>query len=183
MAHFEKTLDTTELYNGRVFRVTRDSVLLENGNTSTREIVHHHGGACVVALTAQREVYLVRQYRYAIGREMWELPAGKLEQGEDPFEAAKRELGEEAGLAADHWRPLGAFYPTVGYCTEAIHMYLATGLHQGDLHLDDDEFLEPYKVSLDEMVARVMSGEIQDSKTIVGVLKAKQLLDAGEITV
>ncbi len=181
MAHFEKTLDSAELYDGRVFRVTRDDVLLENGRTGVREIVHHHGGACVVALTKEGEVYLVRQYRYAIGREMWELPAGKLEKDEDPFEAACRELGEETGLAADNWRSLGAFYPTVGYCTEAIHMYLATGLHAVDMHLDEDEFLEPCKAPLTEMVQRVLNGEIQDSKTIVGVLKAKALLDAGEV--
>ncbi len=182
MAHFEKMLASQELFNGRVLRLTRDRVQLENGAEGEREIVHHHGGACVVALTGEKEVYLVRQYRYAIGREMWELPAGKLEAGEDPFEAARRELTEEAGITADHWLKLGPFYPTVGYCTEAIHMYLATGLHPAAMHLDEDEFLEPYKMPLEDMVQKALSGQLQDSKTIIGILKAKALLDAGELT-
>lgn len=182
MAHSEQTLRQEEIYAGRVLRLTRDTVRLENGAEGEREVVHHHGGACVLALTPQREVYLVRQYRYAIGREMWELPAGKLEPDEDPFAAARRELTEEAGVTADNWRSLGAFYPTVGYCTEAIHLYVATGLHPAAMHLDDDEFLEPSRCPLSDLVRRVLSGEIQDAKTIIGCLKVQALLENGELT-
>ena len=121
MAHFEKQLSSQEIYQGRVFTVTKDTVQLENGAEGTREVVHHHGGACVAALTEDGRVYLVRQFRYAFGQEIWELPAGKLEPGEDPLEAAKRELGEEAGLAADHWQDLHPVWPTVGYCNEIIY--------------------------------------------------------------
>ncbi len=181
MAHFEKTLDQAEVFSGRVLRLTKDTVRLENGDISEREVVHHRGGACVLALTPGRAVYLVRQYRYAIGCEMWELPAGKLEPGEDPFDAARRELTEEVGVTADRWRSLGAFFPTVGYCTEAIHMYIATDLHPAAMHLDTDEFLEPYLLPLDEVVQRILRGEIQDSKTIIGCLKAKALLENGEL--
>ena len=181
MAHYEKTLTSEVIYDGRVVHLTKDEVGLENGAVGIREIVHHNGGACVAALTPEGNVYLVKQYRYTIGREMWELPAGKLEKGEDPFEAARRELREEAGVTADNWRSLGFFYPTVGYCTERIYMYLATGLHPAAMALDEDEFLEPYQLPLEELVARCMSGEIQDAKTVIGALKVKALLDAGEV--
>ena len=120
MAHIETTLDSKEIFNGRVIRVTVDTVRLENGNTSTREIVHHHGGACVLPVDDEGNVYMVRQFRYAMGEEIWELPAGKLEAGEDPFEAAKRELAEECGVTANHYTDLGVLYPTVGYDSEGI---------------------------------------------------------------
>ena len=107
MPHTETTLESKEIFKGRVIRVTLDTVRLENGNTSTREVVHHHGGACILPVDADGNVYMVRQFRYAMGEEIWELPAGKLEAGEDPFEAAKRELGEECGLTADHFTDLG----------------------------------------------------------------------------
>lgn len=181
MAHFEEQLTSEVVYDGRVVHLTKDEVRLENGATGIREIVHHNGGACVVAVNEQREVYVVRQFRYATGCEMWELPAGKLEKGEDPFEAAKRELTEEVGVTADNWRDLGYFWPTVGYCTERIHMYLATGLHPAAMHLDEDEFLEPYRIPLEELVAKSLAGEIRDAKTVIGALKAKALLDAGEL--
>ena len=100
MPHTETTLSSQEIFNGKVIRVTYDTVRLENGDTSFREVVHHHGGACVLAVTPQDEIYLVKQFRYAMGEEIWELPAGKLEAGEDPFEAAKRELAEECGVLA-----------------------------------------------------------------------------------
>ena len=181
MAHFEEQLTSEIIYDGRVVHLTKDEVRLENGAVGIREIVHHNGGACVVAVNEAREVYVVKQFRYATGREMWELPAGKLEKGEDPFEAAKRELTEEAGVTADNWRALGYFWPTVGDCTERIYMYLATGLHPAAMHLDEDEFLEPYRMPLEELVKKSLSGEIQDAKTVIGVLKAKALLDAGEL--
>ena len=159
----------------------RDTVELENGKTSAREVVCHNGGVCVAALTEQNEVLLVRQFRYPYKEVLLELPAGKLEKGEDPFEAAKRELGEECGLTADHYTPLGEFYPTVGYDTEIIYMWVATGLHTTQMHLDDDEFLTPDRIPLAKAYEMVMSGEIKDGKTIAGVLKLKALVDEGRL--
>ena len=181
MAHFEKTLNSDTRFEGRVFTLTVDTVELENGRTSTREVVHHNGGACIAALTENDEVYLVRQFRYPFGQELWELPAGKLEKGEDPFEAAKRELGEECGLTAEHFVDLGPVYPTVGYCSEIIYCWAATGLAPCDMHLDEDEFLTPEKVPFDRAVEMVLSGEIRDSKTAIALLKIKALRDAGRM--
>ena len=181
MQHTEIKLNSKEIFKGNVFRVTMDQVELENGMTSFREVVHHNGGACILPLTDDDKVLMVRQYRYALKEELWELPAGKLEKDEDPFEAAKRELEEECGLTADHYTSLGQFYPTVGYDTEIIYMWVATGLHKTQMHLDDDEFLTPDRVPLQKAYEMVMSGEIKDGKTIAGVLKLKALLDEGKL--
>ena len=171
MPHTETMLESKEIFAGRVIRVTYDTVRLENGNTSTREVVHHHGGACILPVDEAGNVYLVRQFRYAIGEEIWELPAGKLEAGEDPFEAAKRELGEECGLTADHFTDLGVGYPTVGYDSERIYIWAATGLHPAAQHLDEDEFLDVVKMPLEKALALVLDGTIRDSKTQVGLMK------------
>ena len=181
MAHTETMLESKEIFNGRVIRVTVDKVQLEDGTTSTREIVHHHGGACILPVDADGSVTMVRQFRYAFGEEIWELPAGKLEADEDPFEAAKRELSEECGLTADKYTSLGEFYPTVGYDTEIIYTWVATGLHETKMHLDADEFLTPDRVPLTQAYEMVMRGEIKDGKTIAGVLKLKALLDEGKL--
>ena len=140
--------------------MTYDTVRLENGDTSFREVVHHHGGACVLAVTPQDEIYLVKQFRYAMGEEIWELPAGKLEAGEDPFEAAKRELAEECVV-----------YPTVGYDSEKIYIWAAEDLSTTGQHLDPDEFLDVIKVPFAKAVEMVMDGTIKDSKSIAGILK------------
>lgn len=177
MPHTETTLSSEEIFNGRVIRVTYDKVLLENGNTSTREVVHHHGGACILPVDENQNITLVRQYRYALGEEMWELPAGKLEKDENPFEAAKRELAEECGLTADHFVDLGVVYPTVGYDNEKIYLWAATGLHNVSQHLDEDEFLDVVKMPLDEALRLVLDGTIKDSKTQIGILKYAMLRD------
>ena len=173
MAHFEKKISSTEIYSGKVIRVTVDEVEQENGRRAKREFVHHNGGACIAALTDAGEIYMVRQFRYPIGKEILELPAGKLEPGEDPLEAAKRELEEECGLTAEHYENLGDFYPTVGYCGEIIYTYLATGLHATQMHPDEGEFLTPVKMPLNEACDMVMRGEICDGKTIAAILKLK----------
>ena len=121
--HYEKTLTSEVLFEGRVITLTKDTALLENGKTATREVVHHHGGACIVPYFADGTICMVRQFRYAMQQELWELPAGKLEKGEDPFEAAKRELEEECGLTADKYTSLGEFFPHRGL------------RHRGHLHL------------------------------------------------
>ena len=181
MEHTEKTLSVQEIFSGHVVRLTLDKVELENGRSAMREVVHHRGGACIAALTEKDKLYLVRQYRYALGQELWELPAGKLEEGEDPFEAAKRELEEECGLKADQYIDLHPFYPTVGYCSEVIYTWLARGLHPVPMHLDEDEFLTPTKMPLEEVCRMVLDGEIRDGKTVAAVLKIKALKEAGRL--
>ena len=175
MPHTEAMLESKEIFNGRVIRVTLDKVQLEDGTTSTREVVHHHGGACVLPVDADGNVTIVRQFRYALGEELWELPAGKLEAGEDPFEAAKRELSEECGLTADTYTELGVVYPTVGYDSEKIYLWAAEGLHTVGQHLDAGEFLDVVKMPFAQALGLVMDGSIRDSKTQVALLKYAQL--------
>lgn len=175
MPHTEAMLESKEIFNGRVIRVTLDKVRLEDGTTSTREVVHHHGGACVLPVDADGNVTMVRQFRYALGEELWELPAGKLEAGEDPFEAAKRELSEECGLTADTYTELGVVYPTVGYDSERIYLWAAEGLHTVGQHLDAGEFLDVVKMPFAQALGLVMDGTIKDSKTQIALLKYAQL--------
>lgn len=175
MPHTEAMLESKEIFNGRVIRVTLDKVQLEDGTTSTREVVHHHGGACVLPVDADGNVTMVRQFRYVLGEELWELPAGKLEAGEDPFEAAKRELSEECGLTADTYTELGVVYPTVGYDSERIYLWAAEGLHTVGQHLDAGEFLDVVKMPFAQALGLVMDGTIRDSKTQIALLKYAQL--------
>lgn len=175
MAHFEKKLHSEEIFHGKILRITVDTVELENGKTAKREIVHHHGGSGVVPLTADGQVYLVRQFRYAFRRELFEIPAGKLEPGEDPLETARRELMEECGLTAERFMDLRPIYPSVGYDNEIIHMYLATGLHETEAQPDEDEFLDLVKIPLDEAIGMIEKGEILDGKTVAALLKVKLL--------
>ena len=175
MPHTEAMLESKEIFNGRVIRVTLDKVQLEDGTTSTREVVHHHGGACVLPVDADGNVTMVRQFRYALDEALWELPAGKLEAGEDPFEAAKRELSEECGLTADTYTELGVVYPTVGYDSERIYLWAAEGLHTVGQHLDAGEFLDVVKMPFAQALGLVMDGIIKDSKTQVALLKYAQL--------
>lgn len=173
----EKTLEQKYLYHGKIIQVRLDKAELENGAVVGREVVEHPGGVSVAVLTEQNELLFVRQFRYPYGEIVLELPAGKLEKGEDPFEAAKRELTEECGVTADEYISLGQIYPTVGYDTEVIYIWAARGLHPAAMHLDDDEFLTPERVPLEKAIDMVLSGEIRDAKTVAGILKFKALLD------
>ena len=177
MQHTEIKLNSKEIFKGNVFRVTMDQVELENGMTSFREVVHHNGGACILPLTDDDKVLMVRQYRYALKEELWELPAGKLEKDEDPFEAAKRELEEECGVTAERFINLGVLYPTVGYDSEKIYLWAATGLHKGGQHLDAGEFLDVVRMPFEEALQKVLHGEIKDSKTQIGLMKYALLRD------
>ena len=180
MSHSETQLESRTVFEGRVITVTFDKVRLENGAEGTREVVHHHGGACIAALTDRDEIYLVRQYRYALGQELWELPAGKLEKGEDPFEAMKREQREETGTTGKDYVFLGNLYPTPGYCGEIIRLWACrVDQETGQLDLDPDEFLQTLRVPLDKAVEMVLNNEIPDSKTQVGVLKTAALVHKG----
>lgn len=172
MDYTEEKLRRVNTYQGIIVDVETDMVKLQNGAITMREVVRHPGGVSVVALDEDGTVALVRQYRYPFQTHLWELPAGKLEPGEEPLPAAKRELSEETGLEADSWTDLGALYATPGYCTETLYLYLAEGLHQGEAHPDPNEFLDVIRIPLDELLDRIDRGEIRDAKTVVGALRA-----------
>lgn len=177
----EKTLKKNTIYTGRIINVRNDTALLPNGKTAAREVVEHPGGVTVAALTPEHELLFVRQFRYPYGEELLELPAGKLERGEDPLESGKRELREETGATARDFRDIGKFYPTPGYCGEIIHMYFASSLSFGEQDLDADEFLTMQRIPMEEAVRMVLDNKIRDGKTQAAVLKVDALLRAGEI--
>lgn len=177
MDYSERKLRTLEEYKGRIIDLRVDEVELPNGNRGVREIVDHPGGVAVIPIDEAGFVYCVRQYRYAFGKHMLEVPAGKLERGEDPAACAVRELSEETGLRAGQITYLGQLYPSPGFCKEVLHIYLGRELSFGQNHPDDDEFLDVEKIHLVELADRVVRGEISDAKTIVAVLKAKRVLE------
>lgn len=172
----EKTIAEEQAFRGRLLDVRRDSVELPNGRTSTREYVRHPGGVGVVALTEDRQVLLVRQFRYAYRQVVTEIPAGKRDPGEDPLTTGRRELAEETGMTAERFIPLGSLYPSPGYTDEVIWLFLATGLRPVEAHPDDDEFLATERRPLDELVAAVENGELPDAKTQIALLKAQRYL-------
>ena len=176
MKLFEKTLSQDYKYNGRIINLRVDEAQLENGKTALREVVEHHGGVCIAALDEDGCLLMVRQFRYPYGEVLLEIPAGKLEKGEDPLECGKRELEEETGYVAERFTDLGKLYPTPAYVTEVIHMYYAENLTKTAQRLDADEFLSVEHVPLADAVEMVMSGEIRDSKTQVAILKLKELI-------
>ena len=173
----EKTVSSKYIFEGQVVRLRYDEVELPDGSFSTREIVEHNGGVAVAAITDNDEIILVRQYRHPYGEVILEIPAGKMEKGEDPFECGKRELKEEVGATADHYELLAVDYPSPGYCGEKIYIYYADRLHLGENELDEGEFLEVVKVPFEKAVEMVLAGEIPDSKTQIAILKLKLLRD------
>lgn len=172
----EKRISGETVFDGKIMHVRRDVVELSDGSETFREVVDHSGGVCVLALDDEKRVLTVRQFRYPFEQVLQEIPAGKLERGEDPDEAAKRELREETGAVAGRMERLGEIYPTPAYCGEIIRMYLARDLVFGENDLDEGEFLDVVRVPFDELVEKVLAGEIRDAKTVVAVLKAKVLL-------
>ncbi len=180
MKLFEKRLREDLVFDGKVIRVHVDDVELENGAVAKREIVDHRGGVCVAILTPKDELIFVRQFRYSVGEVLLELPAGKLEKGEDPFEAMKREQREETGTAAENYVFLGNAYPTAGYSGEVIRLWACRLTEEGGaLHLDQDEFLENERIPLQKAVEMVLQNELPDGKTQIGVLKTAALVEKG----
>jgi ADP-ribose pyrophosphatase len=166
----------TGIHQGRVFRLVRENVTLDNGATTDLDYIEHPGAAAIVALLGSGEVVLLRQYRHALKQYIWEIPAGTLEPGEPGLDCARRELIEEAGFAAAQWQKIGEITPVPGYSDERIHLFLATGLSAADQHLDADEVLAVHRVPLAEAVGMVAHGEIQDAKSICGLLLTQQWL-------
>ena len=173
----EKTLESQYIYKGKIINVRKDKVLLPDGKTTSREVVEHRGGVCVVPVDENGNVTLVRQYRYPIGREVLEIPAGKREEGEDPFETARRELSEETGLEAGKYDFLGEFLATPGYCAEKFYIYLARDLTRHAQHLDEGEFLDVVSMPLKQAAELVWSKQIDDCKSVAGLLLAAKKID------
>ena len=173
----EKQLASEDIFSGVILHVVRDTVALSNGNTTTREVIRHIGAVCVIPVTDDCQAIMERQYRYPLDQVILEIPAGKLDTpDEDRLSAIKRELMEETGYTADEWTEIGDFHPAPAYSDEYITMYMARGLHKGERHLDDDEFLDVTVVPLKDLVDDVMEGRISDAKTQVCILKAARIL-------
>lgn len=172
----EKTLSSDQVYKGPIFTITHDVAELENGGTAVRDVLHHNGGVCVIPVTENNEIYLVKQFRYPFAAVTREVPAGKLENGEDHAECGRRELLEETGCTCTEYIYLGEMLPTPAYNSEITYMYLARGLSFSKQSLDPDEFLDVEKVPLSEAVKLVMDGTIRDGKTQIAILKAARIL-------
>ena len=176
----EVTVLKNTIYQGKILNLRVDVAGLPNGKEAPREFVEHNGGVTVAALTDDAKLIFVRQIRYPYMEAVLELPAWKLEKGEDPLEAGKRELREEAGVTAEQYINLGEFYPSPGYTNEIIYLYGARNLTQVEQELDEDEFLNVEYISLDKAVDMVLSNEIKDGKTQAAVLKLAALIERNE---
>ncbi len=179
-AHLAETFVSGEdVFRGRLLHVVRDSIRLPNGRSGTREYIKHPGAACIVAEFEDGRLLLERQYRYPIGQVAIEFPAGKLDAGENPLVAAQRELKEETGYWARSWHTLGHMHPQIAYATEVIHLFHANGLVQGDAVLDQDEFLDVFSASADEVAAMIADNRITDGKTITAFCRWQLLRRPG----
>lgn len=175
MIYEEKTLSSEKIFQGRIIKVKLDTVELPDGSTAQRELVEHPGGVGIVAVTENDEIILVKQYRKPLDKAIYEIPAGKLDMGEEPEKCGIRELKEETGFSANSFTYMGFIYPSPGFTDEVTHVYLAKGLISGDAVPDEDEFLDVEYVPMEKAFDMVMKGEINDAKSVFGILKYKTL--------
>ena len=173
----ERFVSREDKFSGRILTVHVDTVTLPDGTVATREVADHPGGVAIVALDDDNNVLLVEQFRYVFNEPVLEIPAGKLEKGEDPYLAALRELKEETGATPGLFQPLGKLYPSPGCYGETLYLFLARNLTFGEAKPDEDEFLRAERMPLDVLLQRILRNEIADAKTVAGVLKAKLYLD------
>jgi ADP-ribose pyrophosphatase len=171
----EKTISSDRIYTGKVISLKVDTVEVENKGYQKREIVEHCGAVGIVAINDNNEVVLIKQFRKAIEKVIWEIPAGKLEVGENPKECAIRELKEETGYEAENLKLIHKFFTSPGFSNQKVYIYLATGLTVGE-HSLDDQSLEVYKIDLEDAYNMVIRNEIEDAKTLIGILLAKELI-------
>ncbi|MFN3366298.1 MAG: NUDIX domain-containing protein [Exiguobacterium mexicanum] len=165
----EKTIEREVIYEGKIFNVEKHVVSLPNGGTSVRELVYHNGAVAVLVVDEDDRIVLVEQYRKAFESMSLEIPAGKLEVGEEPLASAKRELEEETGFTAENLEKIFSFYGAPGFCSERVDVYVARGLTAGVMNLDEDEFLQVQRFTFDEAVDLLASGRITDAKTIMAI--------------
>ena len=173
----ETTLSTRLAYDGELLKVREDSVRLPDGRTARREFVQHPGAVIIIPLLDDNTVIMERQFRYPLGRHFYELPAGKIEAGEEPLATAQRELIEECGYQAASWRHLATLHPCVGYSDERFELYLARDLSAVDRALDDGEFLDVVPMTVDAALQGIREGRITDVKAVAGLAWIKYLLD------
>lgn len=169
-------LNRQEIFKGKIIDVELDTVKLPNGKTAKREVVLHNAASGMLAVDNDGKILFVRQYRHPIGKELLELPAGIVEQGETPMECALREIEEETAHKAGNIELLTAFHTSAGFSNEVIYVYLCTGLTKGSFNFDEDEFITNIRLTLDEAIDKIFTGEITDSKTIIGLLCYKEKL-------
>ncbi|MBR5155325.1 MAG: NUDIX hydrolase [Clostridia bacterium] len=172
----EKTITSEIKFEGKIINVRVEDVELQNGKVGYREFVDHPGGVGIVAITSDNKILMVKQYRKAVEKELLEIPAGKLEKGEDPLVCGKRELEEETGYKAKEFVSLGYLYPSPGFANETTHLYLAWDLYKGKVNPDEDEFLDIFEISVEEIYSLIMKNEINDAKTIIGFFKAMEYI-------
>jgi len=172
----EETISSKTVYAGRIIDVKYDDVKLSSGRSAWREVVEHSGGVTICAIHDDK-ILFVKQYRYPLKQDLLELPAGKLEKGENPHEACKRELEEETGYKANKWTFLGNVYSSAGFCDEKLYLYLAQDLEFVGKHPDEDELLENLEYSLPDVKTMIMNGEITDAKTICAIYKSLNLIE------
>lgn len=163
----------TEIYQGRVLRFTVEEVRLPNNHVATLEMVHHPGGAAVVALDDDHRICLVRQYRHAVRDYIWEIPAGKIDNKDAPLTTAQRELEEEAGRQASEWHSLGEYLSSPGFLTEVVHLFFATGLKTVQNKLEATEVLEAHWFPFEQALEMAQSGELRDGKSLAALLRAR----------
>ena len=167
----EKTLSSKTVYKGRIFDITSDEIVLSDGLKRNREIIHHPGGVVILAIKDDNNVLLVKQNRYAVKSVQTELPAGRLEKGENPLFAAKRELREETGYIARNWEPLGYIFTTFGICDEKLYLFKATDLTFDKPDPDEGEILDYFELPLSEVYKLIKNGTINDAKTICALAR------------
>ena len=176
MVFEEKTKTTEKKFEGKIFDVRVETVELPEGKTGYRELVDHPGGVGIVAITDEGKMLLVSQYRKAVEKELLEIPAGKLERGEDPLECGIRELEEETGYKAHAFIPLGYLHPSPGFANEITHLFLAYGLYEGTVNPDEDEYLNIMEFTTEEIYDKIMKNEITDAKTVIGFFKGMEYI-------
>lgn len=172
----EKTLSSEYVFRGKVIDVKRDDILVSNGHKSIREVVEHSGGVVILAIK-DNKILTVNQFRYPIKTTSIELPAGKLEIGENPDFASKRELEEETGYIAKKWKSLGYIYTSVGFCNEKLYLYLATDLEYKQVNPDEDEIIEAKEYPIKEVFEMIDNGKINDAKTLCALLRAREYIN------
>ncbi len=171
----EKTVSSKKIFEGKIIDVRVETVEFPDGKTAYRELVDHPGGVGIVALTSDGKIPMVRQYRKPIEQAIWEIPAGKLDMGEDPKLCGIRELEEETGYTAKEIIPLGYMYPSPGFANEVTHIFFAKGLSKGMVHPDEGEFLDIQEFTVEEVRNMILNNEINDAKTVIGFLKCEAM--------